>query len=422
MAKYGFCTLCLALAISDAMGNFAEFFAASTHSAALGGQSHLTEDPGNNYYAPALMSGTRKLQFSLSSFHVDHKFRPISQVRIRDNGTRGTVPTNYENLNYTALHLVLPILRPKGLTLGASAFTPMDNILESQSGDPFLPEYVMYRARSNRGLFHCNLAGPFPSSRYSWSLGFYTGTKIRSRTFSGAHIGDDPQKDTSYARMAASSSLTMAGIASLGWRGERSAWALTLQQEMENRYSFHVEGEVQNPRLPFDITMDTLAYYDPYLARLSHFSQLGRAGLHASLEYQHWKNYQTPVIRIRQNPMGNINSSQNVETISLRNIWLPKLGLSFQYNEHNTGLLGLAYRPTPLRGNFSGPGNSIDADKAILAAGHQIKFRNFALNFSLQYHHLISNKVVKNSESIGYPGYEIGGRILNTSLGLTMEL
>ena len=437
-----------------AFGNFAELFAASTLTASLGGQIGPPGEAANNYYAPALIANARKIQVSLSAFHVTHKFQEIPHVLIRnrqnsdDPLTYGSIPTDYDDLNYSAIHLVLPIMRPEGLKLGASLFAPMDKLMESQSGDPFLTEYVMYRARSHRGLFHGNIAGPLFTGNHqwniSWSLGVHLGIRLRSRAFSRTNINDRQESQSpdnssfhSYARIAAKASPVPAAIASLAWnkKGSNSVWALTLQQEMKNKLSFHIEGKVPDPGLAFDMNMDTLAYYDPHLVRLSHRSQLGQLGIYGSLEYQFWENYQTPNIHIHQNPGGNINPSLNFETISPRNILLPKLGLSWRYNQHHTTLFGLAYRPTPLGGDFSGPGNSVDANKATVAAGHQWRTSLFgqdlAVNLSLQYHHLIQKKVVKEGgtmengsqgEKIGHPGYNIGGHILSASLGLTIDL
>ena len=432
--------LALALIInSHSHANPGELFSASSLTAALGGQAGPPSDAANHYYAPALIARATEAQASFSLFHVQHQLTEIANVLIRNtqNATRtvtAAIPTNYENLNYGAFHLILPLDTPLDLKLGVSALAPIDKLLEVHTGDPFLTEYVMYRARGHRGVFHGSLAGHF-TPQLSWSLGFHVGVKLRSHAFSQANIdGPATESSHSYARAAAEASPLLAPIASVAWHQKHSALALTFQREIKNQVSFHIEGGVQDPGLAFDMTMDTLAYYDPHILRLSHHTQLGRWGLYGSLEYQLWQNYQTPVIRISKNT-GNINPSLNFEQISPRNILLPKLGLSTRYSDHHTGLWGLAYRPTPLKGDFSGPGNSVDVDKVVLSAGHQWQtpffHRNLALTFSLQYHHLFARTVVKASgtmengeegEKIGSPRYPLGGHLWGASLGLTLSL
>ena len=450
-------SLSLFLSPHKSYGNFAEFFAPSTLTSSLAGQAGPYETAANNYYAPALITKTSKMALSLSTFHVRHSFKKISNVQIRNpqNSTHGRqneygpIPTEYDNLNYSALHLIIPIKHPRVSRLGLSVLTPNSGLLDYQSGDPFLTEYVMYRSRNRRALFHANLAGPFSPAQklknLSWSLGIHLGNKIQARSFNAIVLGDGggvngtgDEHNHSYARMGTKTNYTIAGIASLAWHDEWSSLALTFQQGIKNDFSFHIEGSNSDLPLPFDYTMNSLAYYDPHILRLSYLGRQGKVGLYGTVEYQLWKSggsYRTPVIRLDQNPDGNVKNSLDFESISPRNIFVPKLGLSLKHDEHNTTFLGLAYRPTPLKGDFSGPGNSVDVDKIIMAAGHQLQLRllnrDVNLHFSVQYHNLDELRVLKtqgtredgsSGEKIGYPGHTIGGHVLSTSTGLSIAL
>ena len=127
---------------ASAYGNFAEFFAASTSSAALGGQGGPIAAANYNYYAPALIAYNRQIQFSFSTFQVSHYFKDIDNVLIRncqnssngrcENDTikeNGPINTDYDDLTYGALHIILPIMRPEGLKLGFSLFAPLGKTL-----------------------------------------------------------------------------------------------------------------------------------------------------------------------------------------------------------------------------------------------------------------------------------------------------
>ena len=146
----------------------------------------------------------------------------------------------------------------------------------------------MYRSRSQRSVLYLNLAGKLPAS-YTWSIGLYTGMEVHSNVYSSTSIDPD---HPSYIRLRAKAIPSLAGIASLAKRWNRSTLALALQQEMKNKFSFHINGwGTTNPNLPIDITMNSLAYYDPYLLRLSHSLAWRGLQIHSSLEYQYWKHY-----------------------------------------------------------------------------------------------------------------------------------
>ena len=430
--------LLILLLTQTAYGNFAEFFGASTSSAAFGGQGGGREQAEQNYYAPALIAYHRQVRFSFSSFYISHHFKDINNVLIRNSQNSksttlqfGPIPTDYAPLTYTTLHLILPIMGPKGLKLGLSLLTPLDKLLKAQTGDPFLTEYVMYRSRPHRPQLYLNLAGEFSHSPYAWSLGFYTGAKVTSNSYSYTAI--EETSDHSYARIKAKVFPVLSALVSVAKKEQHSTLTLTLQQEMKSELSLKAQGITIDPRAHFGVTLNSLSYYDPHLLRLSHSYRFLYGELYSSLEYQYWKNYLPPLADIYY--LKTIRPSLRFERIKLRNIFVPKIGLSIPYDDHHKGLFGLALRPTPLKGTFSGPGNSVDTDKIILSAGHQIEtpFWNLdgVLSFSLQYHHLISQVVRKTNgpeygdekeEKIGSPLYSIGGHLFNASVGFSIGI
>ena len=431
--------LCLCLLGDKAHANFAEMFAASAGSAALAGQGDMarSNQAANNYYAPALLARANNIQFSLSSFWLNHNFEAIDNVLIRNdlNSQRdeyGPMTTNYGNLYYNALHLALPIMRPGGAVLGLSFFSPLSTLLAPKTGDPFITDYVMYQARNHRSMGMVNLAGRFSGRPLLWSLGLYTGIGVSSRVFSKISF-EGETGPASYGRVAVKTTPQLAALASLAWEREGSTWALTLQQQMKSPMAFRAEVRVNDPHIPTDMEMESLSYYDPALLRLAYHRNWGRWGLHSGLEYQWWKNYRTPVLEVRNNPNGNIRPSANFESLPLRNLLIPKLALSFYGGAAHTSSLGLSYRPSPLTGDFSGPGNSVDNDRTTIAVGHRWQTslwgKAVGLDFALQFHQLDSRRVVKTfgredgsaGQKIGSPGYSIGGQLLAGSFGLSLD-
>jgi long-subunit fatty acid transport protein len=93
-------------------------------------------------------------------------------------------------------------------------------------------------------------------------------------------------------------------------------------------------------------------------------------------------------------------------------------------------LLGFNYHQSPLKGDFSGSGNSLDTNALIYTAGIQYRMviwsKDVHLGTSFEYHQLESKQVVKTSteengnagSKIGSPGYTIGGKVLAGSFGV----
>ena len=142
-----------------------------------------------------------------------------------------------------------------------------------------------------------------------------------------------------------------------------------------------------------------------------------------------WSGYKSPVVTVTKNS-GVVISSSNYEAISTRDTINPKIGFKDNLTDRWSYALGMAYRPTPLKGDFSGSGNSIDTDALIFTSGIQYRIviwsKDVHLGTSFEYHQLQTKNVTKtpNEESgsagskIGAPGYSIGGNVLAGSLGL----
>ena len=97
------------------LASYPEIFGASYSTSAIANQSNLDiNDPSNNYYAPALLGFSDKVNMLYQLNTVSTNFTPIKNIVITNNTnssgeTYGDVSNNYENFNGGALHLALPI-------------------------------------------------------------------------------------------------------------------------------------------------------------------------------------------------------------------------------------------------------------------------------------------------------------------------
>lgn len=418
-----------------AKGNFGEFFGSSSATSGLAGQTnYYANDPANNYYHPSLLGFANKVGVNFNTYYVEHDFDDISNVLIRnsqnsDSNLTGDIDTNYEGVLYGTIHAVLPIMKSSGNKVGISVFTPISELAEINTGDPFLTEYVMYRARYKRTVAYANLAIPI-NKRHAFSLGFYTGVQANSDIFLRASVGD-PNFNT-YARVKANARPSIAGILSYTFLAEPHTFSLTLQQEMESQLETTTVGNNSAPSVFLNFGLESLLYYDPYILRMSYGYNKKLFKFLATLEYQVWDQYKTPVVRINQNDSSTINSSKDFETIDIRSVFVPRLGFMYDWSDKLGSLLGIAYKPTPFESDFSGAGNSVDTDSIIYSAGLTYNFNLFGkrseVSFSTQYHALMRQSITKSSgdelgsagSKIGSPGYSIGGAVINSSVGLKM--
>lgn len=426
------------LLATPAWANFGEMFGASYSTAAIGGQSNMDEnDPSNNFYNPAVLGFSDKfnvmLQASSTATHFDSINNVTKKNSTNSNTTEiGNVRTDYPKFYGGALHVALPLGATSHLgTLGLSVFLPIGKLIETHSGDPALPEYVMYRSRYDRTSIYFNFAKAAYDNDLAFSvgtiLGFQASADVRTNiSLNGANYGS-----SALAQSKISPALGI--IASAVKKISASKIYFTYQQEMKSNLKANASGEISDPLpLPFDATVSSMIFYDPHTFRLgTAIKPFEKSPIEAflALEYQLWSNYKTPKIEITKNG-GIVLPSTNFERIETKNTFNPKIGIKLDPTDRWSVLFGLAYRQTPLKGDFSGSGNSIDTDTYIAAGGLQYRIviwsKDVTLGTSLQYHKLKDKHVTKTpgqengtaGDKIGAPGYDIGGYILSGTAGI----
>jgi hypothetical protein len=430
-----FLALLLVLATLNAHASYPELFGASFSTSGIGNQSNLdANDPSNNYYAPSVLGFSDKFNVLAQATSTAVHFKKIDGITVTNGtnsnnaATTGSARTDYPKFYGTALHAAVPVGGHQHLgTLAFSIFLPIGDLVRSNSGDAFLPEYVMFQSRHQRTSAFVNFAKKW-SDDLAYSLGAILGFQATAdvktnMSLNGANYG-------SWASGQSKVSPSVGVIASVTKRFENMSAFFTYQQEMKSNLKAIVHGEITNPSLAlFDATMASMIFYDPHTFRLgTQFSQ-GDFEYYAGVEYQMWTNYKAPTMSVAKNG-GVIVPSTNYEKIVTRDTINPRLGVKVNLTDRWSTLLGAQYRMTPLKGDFSGSGNSIDSNTIVGTGGLQYRMviwsKDVHLGASLQYHHLMDKRVTKtaNQENgtagpkIGAPGYDIGGYILAGSLGV----
>lgn len=423
---------------SNLFASYPEFFGSSFTTSAIGNQANLDiNDPSNNYYAPSLLGFTKRVNAVLQATVTQTNLKDISNIAVTNSTnsstatpTYGKVSTAYPNFWGSSLHLSLPVgYENHGTlgTLGLSLYLPIGKLIETNSGSPFLPEYVLYHSRYQRTSVYLNFAHAI-SDDLSFSLGGFLGYQASANadaniSMNGATYGSSAQ---AHIKIAPS----IGAIVSLAKKINQNKIYFTYQQEMKSNVHLIANGNIANPLpLSFSTTIDSVIFYDPHTFRVGGDYIFSTYQLFLCLEYQLWAGYKSPIVSVKKNS-GVVISSTDYEVITTRNTINPKLGIKNKLTDRWSTSLGISYRQSPLSGDFSGNGNSIDSDTIIYSGGIQYRMviwsKDVHLGTSFEYHKLKDQDVIKstNTESgtsgvkIGAPGYNIGGNVMSGSFGV----
>ena len=423
---------------SISFSSFFEDFGASTSSLGLGGQSNLYESsPSTNYYLPAAMAYNRNIKIEFSSFASSYNIKPIDDIVIENSintssGSEkiGSVDNDFTNLYTNSLHVSLPIAKMDG-SINLSLISPFPFAAQFDTGDPYTPEYSLIKARPRRIQGFINLAYAI-NNNIAFSLGAHLGAKVESEFSTKASVNNDDNLYT-YASGAGEVTPQISPVVSMLYKIHPVFFGLYFQGEMESSLRVDLAAEEIFNGLVFDSILDTILYYDPATFKFQFSWNMNNVCfLNTSINYYRWKNYQTPKINITQ--LAAVTGTYNYETLKIRNTISPRIGLSYYLSDQKMLNIGLAYKQSPLKGNFSGNGNTIHSDSYILSMSPTVKFERFGymLKASLGVaHEILENmRVTKESgqenglsgRKIGSPGFDIGGNITTVSIGLEIEI
>lgn len=428
--------LTLVCLISSAHASYFEYYGSGAFSSAIANQATLQNvDPSNHYFHPALMAWNKTITFSAHATSVATHFDDIKGITTKNstNSTTnetGNAKTDYGKSYHSIIHASLPIAYPGAGSLALSFVAPFGDIAETNSGDARLPEYVMYHARHKRTQVFVSYAHPF-NDTWAMSLGAHVGFQASADIQTQASLNGASYGSAGAAKSKVTPSL--GALLSVARKHDGGQFAFTYQQEMKSNLKANATGEINDPTsVLFDITLDSMIYYDPHIFRTSLGQRLtSTLDFNATFEYQMWSNYKPPTIFIKRNG-GVLLSSDNYEKLQLKDIPVARAGLTWHMFDSFSLSSGVFWRPSPIDSDYSGAGNSIDSDVVGLTGGFAHKMKIFEKNVewgaALQYHMLSETTVTKSTgqengnagNKIGAPGYKIGGEILTGSIGARM--
>ncbi len=411
----------------------------------------------------------KKLRLSYGWIFMDPKFTPIEGVTIENKFTSdqertGNVVDDYRSVlgqTIGAAALIAPDWYH--LSAGLTIFTPFDPLGAIDTGEAYIPEYVLYRSRTQRPLLEAGLAAKL-TPRLSLGLGLHIGYAI---TANGTAFLQTKTGTTSSMRVSAS--LKPKTSPNLAWllvsetpQEEAGAWSfgqvLRTTHDAKATLNFNSSARAFGELAALDIRFgaNSALFYDP-LALETGFSwkHSPHGRLYLQADFQNWGSFQRPALAITdptQTCEGEDDDDTKCENnndplivnpsilpgLSLRNIVTPRIAEEISF-ESSTLRVGYSYRPSMFRGLPSESGNYLDPSRHSVSAGWGRRFSKFLgwntpaqLDVHGSYQHLVTAKVTKTAgdesgtnaagNKIGAPGYAIGGRLWGGGATLTLEL
>lgn len=418
-----------------------ELFGPSAVAISQGHQAGYTNSPDRQMYAGALVAENKTTAFSFNILEIIPQLTDINNVVIKNpinqNGgatTSGNVDVNTPATAMFAGHLSTPLFGAGGPVVALSIIAPMDRMIEADTGDPYRPEYVMYRNRYLRPTMVFNIAQQFDS--WGFSLGGQTGFQSNGESYFYTRADNEPYPTVGKMTFNAKPSLGILASISKKWNNSQTYFSFT--EEMKSKFTNKAIGATSiggGNAFPFEFKISSLLYYDPQTWRLGHIQKVSENfKLMGMLEYQEWSNYQTAKLVFKQEG-GSLASSRDYERLNPKNILIPHIGFESNLNEYWTLRGGYFYRPGPLKtSKLKDSGNSIDPDKHVGSVGLGRLFSFFEkrieASFAYQFHYLRSQKINKTDgledgtagQKIGSPGYRIGGNIHVLALGINWAI
>lgn len=411
--------------------NTAEYFGASASTMAIGNQSNFTSsDAANGVYNPALLAENESTAFSVNIFAVHTDFKKIEDVVItspvnsgESSDILGDVDTKYKDQYLTSLHGSFKLFKKINSKINFSLFLPFEKVLESSTGDPYRPEYVMYRSRFKRTVFYTSYAQKLET--FSFSVGGISGIQSNGETYVVAKDSGSPTPSSGKLQFNARPSMAL--VLSLYKKFSKFEGYFTFQDEVKSKIKNTATGytPVGGSSLKYNLGLESLLFYDPRIYRVgTKFKHLLM-----SLEYQDWSGYKAPILDMKNNG-GVLVSSETVQNFKTRNILIPKIGLTL-----SDFSFGLSYRQSPLELKSGASGNSLDTNSMIFSLGHNKKIEFFEQNFTFttafQFQKLEDKTITKSpnrengdnsGQKIGGPSYKAGGEVYALSFGVNWIL
>lgn len=391
--------------------------------------------------APGSFLHSLELAWSFLAMH--HAFLPIESVTVENGYTgddlrNGNVNTEYKDVVGQALGFRLQTL-PSLLhfSVGGVIYVPTQHFAHLDTGEPFVPEYVLYRSRTQRPQFDFGAAIRL-FNLFNLGVGVHVGYGIAGTANSYLKTDDSKSSTMRFSATLEPKAVPFFG-ASLSPEGAIWNAGLVFRLPLEHPEVLTVNSGADafdnNAALDYRFRAASTALYDPMSIEAG-FSILHPFWTETSpralvqLEYQFWQNYRSPFLQIKDRGSSAPVASSRPPSVLLKNILILKVAEEIPVGAFRIRA-GYGYRPSIFHGPPNGSGNYLDPAKHMASAGLGWEWGILRIDLHASCHFLVRQKIEKtandeagdsSSQKIGAPGYDAGGKIYGGGVTVGIRL
>ncbi|MBK9294539.1 MAG: outer membrane protein transport protein [Oligoflexia bacterium] len=368
-------------------------------------------------YNPALLSLVTKREFAASMQGGFTFFESINQV-LTDTTTLGgtsNVISNVSTKTPDTFSFSVSYAQPinQKFSFGLFLNSPVEKILGIDTQDSFLPQYSMYLSDTQRFSGGANLSYKLNDDLFlgiGGQLYLVTAATTRFRLPAGGNSTSRLRMDVrpGFAPIIGVTKVFDKIKASVIYWGKQDYNVL-----LENNTTLSLIA-------PTDLifTVNSSVAFDPETFILSSSYQDDKNIFSLSAHIERWSQFSGSSARLNFTTFSG-TFAQTQPSLQFKDVISLRAG--FEHKYLNWALrFGYGFLPTPVP-DQNGDSNYVDADKHALGIGASL-FKGL-LDIAMQAHYLTPKQIVKtSSQSIGYPGYKIGGLVLSYGLTWSTEL
>ena len=412
------------------------------------------------YYNPAALAHNQdqRLRISWGMLYMQPRFLPINNVVTENsfNSDREQGNPNYDNVDVTykptfgqVLGLSYRLLPDFGnLSVGLVTFFPLEQLAYMDTGEAYVPEYVLYRARTQRPQFELGVGAELGAG-LSVGAGLHIAYSLTSNAPAFINAGENTVSSMRFTGSLKPKAAPYFGVQFIPQTASKSlsfGAVLRLPVAFDNYVALSSGARMMGrlAALPIHFFATAALYYDPMAVELGNSWQITqRLRLFAQMDYQLWSQFKAPALLIQQpeNSDAPRISAGAIPTYNYVNIWVPRVGQEIALTDKATLRFGYAYRPSIMNEIPLEAGNYLDPPKHMVNVGFSYSFSRFlgfstpaTLDAHLSYQRLLSQLVIKTpgneaglSEDLKIgatnpneaEGYQAGGNIIGGGLSLS---
>ncbi len=448
----------LCLLSAESRANLAEMYGLGSRSAALGGATAAS--PGDAFSAthnPAALGIRRdkRLELSFGLVAMRPLFDPIDGVLVEnkvtsDKNTFGNVERDYRDTFGQLLGARLGLAPGLGnLSFGLTAFVPLVNTTTFDTGETFVPEFVLHRARTQRVQIDFAVGAEL-APRLTLGVGAHLGFSLTSNA--EVFLQSTASKPSTM-RFTSGLKMKAGPYAGLLYRGDRFSFGAVARAPVASPNELKLQSGARFfgdfAALDFNFTALSTMFYDPATLELgTEIKVSDSARLHAQLDWQLWNAFESPALII-QDPStqqacpGGCGTGLTISPglrplYPMRNPVVPRLGAELDLSDRATVRLGFVSRASIFKTPPNDVGNALDPARSEYSVGLGLQFSElldhaipWRLDLHASYIHLDRVSVTKSAtdeigtaseQKIGGPGYTAGGKIFGGGLSVSLAL